>query len=106
MGPGQSVALRPLDLHGLDFLFVATVLTGLYAVHRILAVVEWKKADRRAIVAALVAEIREQMEQPLRALTTVPALRDVVYQPLSLLVSLLPERRGGRRRASRGEGMS
>ena len=40
VGPGQSLALRPLDLHGLDFLFVATVLVGLYAVHRILAVVE------------------------------------------------------------------
>jgi hypothetical protein len=98
MGPGQGLALRPLDLHGLDFLFVATVLAGLYAVHRILAVVEWKAADRRAIVAALVAEIREQMHQPLRALTTVPAMRDMVYQPLSLLVSLLPERRRGRRR--------
>jgi MFS family permease len=98
MGPGQGLALRPLDLHGLDFLFVATVLTGLYAVHRILAVVEWKAADRRAIVSALVAEIREQMEQPLRALTTVPAMRDMVYQPLSLLVSMLPERRRARRR--------
>jgi hypothetical protein len=98
MGPGQSLALRPLDLHGLDFLFVATVLVGLYAVHRILAVVEWKAADRRTIVAALVAEIREQMHQPLRALTTVPGMRDAVYLPLSLLISLLPERRRRGRR--------
>ncbi len=93
MGPGRSLALRPIDLHGLDFLFVATVLVGLYAVHRILAVVEWKAADRRAIVAALVGEIREQVPQSLRALTTVPAVRDTVYFPLSLLGSLLPERR-------------
>jgi hypothetical protein len=106
MGSGQGLALRPLDLHGLDFLFVATVLVGLYAIHRILAVVEWKAADRRVIVAALVAEIREQMHQPLRALTTVPGMRDAVYLPLSLLVSLLPERRrwGGRLRYQHGSG--
>jgi MFS family permease len=93
LGPGRRLALEPLDLHGLDFLFVATVLAGLYAIHRILAVVEWKAADRRAIVAALVAELREQMPQSLRALTTVPAMRDLVYFPFSLLGRLLPERR-------------
>jgi hypothetical protein len=98
-GPGRRLALEPLNLHGLDFLFVATVLAGLYAIHRILAVVEWKAADRRVIVAALVAELREQMPLSLRALTTVPAVRDVVYFPLSLLAWLLPERR----RHGRGE---
>jgi hypothetical protein len=93
LGPGRSLALQPIDLHGLDFLFVATVLAGLYAVHRILAVVEWKAGDRRAIVAALINEIREEVPQSLRALTTVPSVRDTVYYPLSLLGSLLPERR-------------
>ncbi|HEX3233950.1 MAG TPA: MFS transporter [Gemmatimonadales bacterium] len=93
LGPGRSLALRPLDLHGLDFLFVATVLAGLYAVHRILAVVESAQADRRVIVAALVEEIRGQMPQPLRALTTVPGIREAVYFPLSVLGALLPERR-------------
>jgi membrane-associated protease RseP (regulator of RpoE activity) len=97
MGPGQSLAVRPLDLHGLDFLFVATVLAGLYAVHRILAVVESAGADRREIVAALVAEIRQQVPQSVRAFTTVPSVRAVVEYPLSLLGSLLPERRKGGR---------
>ena len=101
LGPGSSMALRPLDLHGLDFLFVATVLAGLYAVHRILAVVEWKAADRRAIVSALVSELREQVPQGLKALTTVPSVREVVSYPFSLLGSLLPERRRWRGR-SRG----
>jgi MFS family permease len=95
--PGQGLALRPLDLRGLDFLFVATVVVGLYAVHRILAVSDGKVGDRRAVVTALAAEIREQMPQPLRALTTVPAVRDLAYFPLSLLGSLLPERRRSRR---------
>jgi len=104
LGPGRRLAVEPLDLHGLDFLFVATVLAGLYAIHRILAVVEWKAADRRAIVAALVAELREQVPQSLRALTTVPAVRDVVYFPFSILSRLLPERRW-RSRGGPGRGM-
>jgi MFS family permease len=104
VGPGQSLALRPLDLHGLDFLFVATVLVGLYAVHRILAVVESEKADRREIVAALVDELRGQVPLTLRALTTVPMVREVVYFPLSLLGSLLPERRRSRRARSPARG--
>jgi MFS family permease len=105
MGPGRSLALQPIDLHGLDFLFVATVLAGLYAVHRILAVVEWKAGDRGAIVAALIGEIREELPQSLRALTTVPSVRDTVYYPVSLLGSLLPERRrkGRQAEASRND---
>ena len=106
VGPGQSLALRPLDLHGLDFLFVATVLVGLYAVHRILAVVESEAADRREIVAALVDELREQMPQTLRALTTVPSVRDAVTFPLSLLGSLLPERRRAGRAGGQAGGRS
>jgi len=45
------------------------------------------------VLAALVEEMREQMPQPLRAITTVPAVRDLAYYPFSLLGRLLPERR-------------
>jgi MFS family permease len=93
LGGGQGLALRPLDLHGLDFLFVATVLVGLYAIHRILGVTERASAKRRVVLAALVEEMRQQMPQPLRAITTVPSVRDLVYFPFSLLGGLLPERR-------------
>jgi len=96
---GAGIALRPLDLHGLDFLFAATVLVGLYAVHRILAVVERQPPDRRVVVSALADEVWERMSHPLRAITTVPGVRDVVYFPFSLLGRLLPERR----RAPRGD---
>jgi hypothetical protein len=93
LGGGQGLALRPVDLHGLDFLFVATVLVGLYAIHRILGVTERAMAERRVVLAALIEEMREQMPQPLRAITTVPSVRDLVYFPFSLLGRLLPERR-------------
>ena len=46
-----------------------------------------------ADMAQEVAEMREQMPEPLRAITTVPAVRDLVYFPFSLLGWLLPERR-------------
>jgi MFS family permease len=105
LGAGEELALRPLDLYGLDFLFVATVLVGLYAIHRILGVSARVTAGRREVLWALVTEMREQMPQPLRAITTVPAVRDLVYFPFSLLGRLVPERRqrravGGLERAA------
>jgi hypothetical protein len=94
VGRGEQLALRPLDVHGLDFLFIATVLVGLYAIHRILAVTAPPTARRREVLGALFLEMRDQMPQPLRAVTTVPAVRDLVYFPFSLLGLLVPERRG------------
>ena len=94
--PRHGIALAPIDFQGLDFLFVATVLLGLYAVHRLLAVPEQAPADR-AVVAALADAVREQMPHPFRAMTTVPALRDLVHLPLGLLGRLVPERRGSAR---------
>jgi MFS family permease len=96
LGVGEGIAVRPIDFHGLDFLFAATVLVGLYAIHRILGVSARVTARRREVLGALFVEMRDQMPQPLRAITTVPAVRDLVYFPFSLLGSLLPERRQGR----------
>jgi MFS family permease len=93
LGVGDRLAPRALDIHGLDFLFVGTVLVGLYAIHRILAVSIRVTAGRREVLGALFAEMREQMPQPLRAITTVPGVRDMVYFPFSLMGWLLPERR-------------
>lgn len=93
---GTGLSLRPLDLHGIDFLFVATVVVGLYAIHRILAVTERAMAGRRVVIAALLEQLREQMPQPLQAVTTVPSVRDLVYFPFSVLSKVLPERRRAR----------
>ena len=91
-GAAEGLSL-PIALHGLDFLFLATVVAGLYAIHRILGVSTRPTARRREVLAALFLEMRDQMPQPLRAITTVPAVRDLVYFPFSLLGWLLPERR-------------
>jgi hypothetical protein len=55
------------------------------------------------VLAALIEEMREQMPQPLRAITTVPSARDLVYFPFSLLDRLLPERRRKARRGRDGQ---
>ena len=53
-------------------------------------------AGRRVVLAALLAQLQEQMPQPLRAVTTVPSVRDLAYFPFSMLSRVLPERRRGR----------
>ena len=78
---------------------IATIVVGLYAVHRILAVGERARGDRRAVMAALAEEVRGLMPPPLRGLSTVPGVRDVVALPISLVSWLLPERRRSRRSA-------
>jgi MFS family permease len=90
-----SVAVN-VDLRGLDYLFVATVLVGLLALRLMRAVTERPSPRRRVVLAALMEEMREQMPQPLRAVTTVPTVRDLIYYPFSLLGRLLPERRRSR----------
>ena len=80
---GEGLAL-PIAMHGLDFLFLATVVVGLYAIHRILGVSAWTTARRREVLGALFVEMRDQMPQPLRAITTVPTVRD---RSTSLLAS-------------------
>jgi hypothetical protein len=50
-------------------------------------------AGRRVVLAALLEQMREQMPQPLRSVTTVPSVRDLVYFPFSMLSRVLPERR-------------
>jgi hypothetical protein len=97
-GEGTAMALRPLDFHGLDFLWAASVGIGLYAVHRLLAVAEHQRGQDRAVVAAVLREMRTRARTPIRALSTVPGVRDVVELPFSLVARLVPERRSVRRR--------
>ncbi len=93
-----AVALRPIDFHGLDFLWAASVGIGLYAVHRLLAVPGREPGQDRAVVTAVLEEMRSRVRTPLRALSTVPGVRDIVEIPYSLVTRLVPERRSTRRR--------
>ena len=98
LGEDRIVALRPLDLHGLDFLWLISVVIGLYAVHRLLAVAGHQPGQDRAVVAAVLSEMGARVRTPLRALSTVPGIRDVMELPYSLVARVVPERRSRRER--------
>lgn len=83
----QRGAVQPIALSGLDFLFVASVLLGLYAIHRLLALPEGARGTSRRAMAALAQELQLRARTPVRMLTTVPGLRGVIE---------LPHRLGGR----------
>ena len=88
-----AMALKPLDLHGLDFLWVLSVCIGLYAVHRLLAIPAQEPGRDRAVIAAVLSEMRARALTPLRAISTVPGVREVIELPYSLVTRLVPERR-------------
>ena len=92
-----AVAVRPLDFHGLDFLWAASVVIGLYAVHRLLALPARQPGQGRAMVAAMLEEMRARVRTPIRAISTVPGVREVMELPFSLVTRLVPERRLGAR---------
>jgi MFS family permease len=92
-----ALVVRPLDFHGLDFLWAASVLIGLYAIHRLLAVPASERGLGRALVGAMLEEMRTRVRTPLRAISTVPGVREVVELPLTLVARLVPERRVGSR---------
>lgn len=83
----QRGAVQPLALSGLDFLFVLSVVLGLYAIHRLLALPEGARGTSRRAMAALAQELQLRARTPVRTLTTVPGLRGVIE---------LPHRLGGR----------
>jgi MFS family permease len=77
-------AMLPVELRGLDFLFVASVILGLYAIHRLLALPEGGRGVTRRAMAALAQELQLRARTPVRMLTTVPGLRGVVELPYRL----------------------
>ena len=92
-GGEVAMALRPLDFHGLDFLWALSVGLGLYAVHRLLAIPAQEPGRDRAVVSAVLQEMGARVRTPLRALSTVPGVREMVELPFSLVARLVPERR-------------
>jgi MFS family permease len=92
-GEDVAMALRPLDFHGLDFLWAASVGVGLYAVHRLLAVPAQEPGGNRAVLSAVLGEMGARVRSPLRALSTVPGVREIVELPFGLVARLVPERR-------------
>ncbi len=77
---GDRTLLTALDLSGLDFLFVAAALFGLYALHRLLAVSEEGEIEEGAAL-----ELYREVRRTVRNVSTVAGLRRLTYFPYSLL---------------------
>jgi MFS family permease len=91
---GGWALLTPLDLRGIDFLFLLAFVMGLYALHRLLAVRKTEAVPQWVVASGLYTE----MLQTLRSVSTAPGVRQVVDFPFAALGALLPERRRARRR--------
>jgi MFS family permease len=89
LGTGATRSVPALDLHGIDFLFVAAFVLGLYAIHRLLAVREEGQVDEAVVRSALVGEVRRTV----RDISNVPGIRQVTEFPYAVLGRFFPERR-------------
>lgn len=72
-----------VHLQGLDFVFVAAFLLGLYSLHRLLAVREEGEVEERVVFAELYAEMRAKI----RHVSNVAGMRNLTYFPYQLLKS-------------------
>ncbi len=84
---GRQLSVPTFSLRGLDFLFVTSVLLGLYAMHRLAFVQEKGTVDERVVLE----ELREHIMEDMRAVASFATLRQVVSFPGALV-----SRRGGR----------
>ena len=88
LGQHHEMAMPALNLGGLDFLFVATIIFGLYSVHRLSAVEERGEVKESIILMELHGEIRSIV----RSMSTVAGLRNLTYFPYMRLRKMIHRR--------------
>ena len=94
LAAGTAIREMPaLDLRGLDYVFIAAFLLGLYAIHRLLSVRERGETEERVVRTAAMGEIFQLVRQ----VSTVAGVRHILS-----FVALLPLIRGRSGRQSTG----
>jgi len=88
LGGGESHDVPAIEFGGLDFLFLAAFLVGLYAMHRLALVREEGEAPRRIAPVDLVGEVGKAMVE----ISALPGLRQLSTFPYGML-RLVRERR-------------
>lgn len=76
--PAGELSVPTFHLQGVDFAFIVSLLIGLYATHRLTAVVEEGHQQRSAAVQSLLMEIK----RPLLSFTTIGGFTELIYVPL------------------------
>jgi nitrate reductase NapE component len=92
--PGSDLAFRTLSVQGIDFAFVLSLCIGVYAMHRLAAVVEEGRQQRSEVVQSLLLEVK----RPLLSVTTVGGFAELVTFPFGVVGR---ERRRRRPRSER-----
>ena len=83
------IILPAIDIKGLDFLFILSVIMGFYALHRLLSVREEGEAEERVVFRELILETRKVV----RHVSNVSGLRTLTYFPYQQLTKILPRRK-------------
>lgn len=78
---GMRFSLPAFDLVGLDFCFIAAVIVGIYALHRLSLVVEQGEVERDVVASQFQLELRRS----LRMAGNVPLLREVFTFPFIVI---------------------
>jgi MFS family permease len=78
--PEAEVSIQTLNLQSWDFFFIFAFIIGLYSIHRLTDVQEVGEAGGKIVTSELLAEIR----RPLRNLSTVGGLRNIIQFPFIL----------------------
>jgi MFS family permease len=91
-GAGGEQALIGLRLHGLDYVFVLSFFVGLYALHRLLGVVELGGSGDLRVLEEVNAEARKVV----RHVSSIGGLRDFFTFPYALLVPIRKRREANR----------
>ncbi|TXT53839.1 MAG: conserved membrane protein of unknown function [Candidatus Thorarchaeota archaeon] len=76
--PMGQIIFNTIYLSGIDFLFLFSVLIGVYAIHRLALVKEQGEVEEKVIIDAIIAETRRNV----RNLSTVDGLRHTLQLPL------------------------
>ena len=89
--PGGAIVIHTYHLAGLDFLFVISVVFGVFALHRLSLVKEVGEVDERVVLEAIAAETRRNV----KIISTVDGLRSTFQVPIKTTRRIAKGRKSG-----------
>ena len=85
----HEISMAALNFQGLDFLFLASFIFGLYALHRLIGVQEVGEVKERIVLSEFYGEIRRVV----RNVSSVAGLRHLTHFPYTLLLKSMNRRK-------------
>ncbi len=87
--PGGVQIIDTYSITGLDFIFLISVIIGIFALHRLALVKEEGEVDEHVIINAIVAETRRNV----KTLSTIDGLKHTFQVPLTKTREKIPRKR-------------